>query len=170
MPSPQGTGAIRPADPAGAARANARFYDSSRIHQRETIMQNTPSFAAALGAATLALTLGQPAAAVEQADFRFDNTRELAAVCAVAADAAEYAIANQACRAFIEATVQYHDQVSDRKKMKRLVCYPANATIEDGKAAFVTWAAANAGNAKLMAEQPVVGLVRALAAKYPCKG
>jgi hypothetical protein len=53
--------------------------------------------------------------------------------------------------------------------MKRLVCYPAAATIEDGKAAFVAWAKGNAGDTKLMGEQPVVGLIRSLAAKYPCK-
>ncbi len=133
-------------------------------------MHQQTSLAAALGAAALALALSQPAAAVDDADFRFDNTGDLAAVCAVAEGAAEYALANQACRAFIEATVQYHDQIAKRNKMKRLVCYPASATIEDGKAAFVAWAAANASNAKLMGEQPVIGLVRALAAKFPCKG
>lgn len=132
-------------------------------------MYKKSSLAAAMGAAGIALVLSQPVAAVNDADFRFDSTAQLAAVCSVAADAAEYALANQACRAFIEATVQYHDQISNRKKMKRLVCYPSAATIEDGKAAFLAWAAANAGNAKLMAEQPVVGLIRALAAKFPCK-
>ena len=53
--------------------------------------------------------------------------------------------------------------------MKRLICYPPTATIEDGIAAFLAWGKANSGNAKLMAEQPVIGLVRALAAKAPCK-
>lgn len=133
-------------------------------------MNKKPSLAAAIGTAAVALALSQPATAVDDSDFRFDNTSDLAAVCAVPADAPEYALANQACRAFIEATVQYHDQISNRKKMKRLVCYPSSATIDDGKAAFVSWAAANAGDAKLMGEQPVIGLVRALAAKYPCKG
>ncbi len=91
-------------------------------------------------------------------------------MCSVSADAAEYPVANQACRAFIEATVQYHDEVSDRKNLKRLVCYPKTATIADGKAAFLAWTKAKAGDKKLMAEQPVVGLVRSLAAKYPLQG
>jgi hypothetical protein len=42
--------------------------------------------------------------------------------------------------------------------------------IEDGVAAFNTWTAAQHGDAKLLAEPPVVGLLRAFAAKYPCKG
>jgi hypothetical protein len=33
----------------------------------------------------------------------------------------------------------------------------------------MAWAEANKDNAKLMGEQPVVGVVRALAAKYPCR-
>ena len=112
----------------------------------------------------------QPATAVEDDDLRFDTTGDLYAVCAVPASAAEFPVANQACRAFIEAAVQYHDEVSDRKKLKRLICYPKSATIQDGKEAFVAWAKKNAGDNKLMSEIPVVSLVRALAAKYPCKG
>jgi hypothetical protein len=59
--------------------------------------------------------------------------------------------------------------VSDRKKLKRLICYPDSLTIEDGRTAFLAWGEANAGNAERMNELPVVGLVRALAEKYPCK-
>jgi hypothetical protein len=59
--------------------------------------------------------------------------------------------------------------VADRRQLKRLICYPATATISDGRAAVVAWAQRNAGNDTLMNELPVVGLVRALAAKYPCK-
>jgi hypothetical protein len=119
-------------------------------------------------AAGMALALPQLAAAVEDSNFRFDSTTDLYNVCAVAEGAAEYAVAHAACRAFIEAAVQYHDEISNRKNLKRLICYPATATIEDGEQAFTAWARAKAGDPKLMAEQPVVGLVRALAAKYPC--
>jgi hypothetical protein len=133
-------------------------------------MNKKLSLATAMGATAIALALSQPAAAVDESNFRFDKTSDLAAVCSVTDAAAEYALANQACRAFIEAAVQYHDEVSNRKKMKRLVCYPSSATIEDGKAAFVAWAAANASNQKLMNEVPVIGLMRSLNAKVPCKG
>lgn len=127
--------------------------------------------AAAAGLAAL-LTLGlcHPAAAVEDADFRFDTTKELYGVCSVPEGAAEYPMARQACRAFIEAAAQYHDAVSKPGKLKRLVCFPPNATIEDGVTAFNAWAAAKVGDAQAMGAPPVLGLLRALAAKYPCKG
>ena len=128
------------------------------------------SFVAALGAAALVGASIQPATAVEDDDLRFDTTSDLYALCAVTASAAEYPVANQACRAFIEAAVQYHDAVSDRKNLKRLICYPKHATIQDGKDAFVAWAKKNLGEKNRRKEIPVVGLVKALAAKYPCKG
>jgi len=127
-----------------------------------------PSTMLATAGLSLALGLAPSARALESSNFRFDSTRDLYNVCSVAAGTAEYAMANAACRAFIEAAVQYHDEISNRRNLKRLICYPATATIEDGKQAFVEWAKAKAGDQKLMTEQPVVGLVRALAAKYPC--
>ena len=133
-------------------------------------MNTKRTFVAVLGAAALVGASVQPAAAVEDDDLRFDTTDDLYAVCAVSASDPEYPVANQACRAFIEAAVQYHDAVSDRKNLKRLVCYPKSATIQDGKDAFLAWAKKNAGNKKLQKEIPVIGLVRALATRYPCKG
>ncbi len=121
-------------------------------------------------AALLTLGLGQSAAAVENADFRFDTTKELYNVCSVPADAPEYPMARQACRAFVEGAAQYHDEVSKPGKLKRLVCFPPNATIEDGVTAFNAWAATKAGDAQSMGAPPVLGLIHALAAKYPCKG
>jgi hypothetical protein len=53
--------------------------------------------------------------------------------------------------------------------MKRLICYPATATIADGRDAFVAWGAKHKGDSERMNEMPVVGLVRALAEAYPCK-
>jgi len=38
-----------------------------------------------------------------------------------------------------------------------------------GRAAFVAWAQKHLADKKLMNEMPVVGLVRALAERYPCK-
>lgn len=117
----------------------------------------------------VALTLGQ-VAAVEQSNLRLDSTRDLHAVCSVPASAAEFPMTQQACRAFIEGVAQYHDLISKPGKLKRLFCLPKGSTVEDGVVAFNAWAKAKAGDAKLMAEEPALGLVRALAAKYPCKG
>lgn len=118
---------------------------------------------------TLGVVLSGASVATQNDDFNFDTTEDLYRVCSTAAESPEYVPATFACRAFIEATVQYHDAVSDRKTMKRLICYPKTATVADGRSAFLAWAEANKGDKTLMAEQPVVGLVRALAAKYPCK-
>lgn len=115
------------------------------------------------------LSLSAQAAPVSDEHFDFDTTADLYRVCATPSDAPEYTVASFSCRAFIEATVQYHDSVTDRKRMKRLICYPKTATIADGRKAFVSWAAANQNDQQLMAELPVVGLVRAMAATYPCR-
>jgi len=123
-----------------------------------------------MAVAVLAAVLGAPQAlAVQDEDVNFDTTEDLYRVCSVQPGAAEYVPASFACRGFIEAAVQYHDAVTDRKNLKRLICYPSTATVADGRAAFVAWATRNAGNATLMDEVPVVGLVRALAKRYPCR-
>ncbi len=120
-------------------------------------------------AMSASLGLSAQAAPVGNEDFNFDTTSDLYKVCATPKDAAEYLVASFACRAFVEATVQYHDAVSDRETLKRLICYPKTATVADGRRVFLAWAEANKDNKGLMDEQPVVGLVRALAASYPCR-
>jgi hypothetical protein len=120
-------------------------------------------------AAGVALTLGQ-AAAVEQSNLRLDSTRDLHAVCSVPTSAPEHIVTHQACRAFIEGVAQYHDLISKPGKLNRLYCMPKGSSLEDGVVAFNVWAAANTDNAKRMGEEPALGVVRALAAKYPCKG
>lgn len=127
------------------------------------------SISTSLMAGVLGMAMSGSAFAAQNEDFNYDTTEDLYQVCSTASDSPEYIPATFACRAFLEAAVQYHDAVSDRQRMKRLVCYPKTATIADGRAAFVAWAEANSGNQTLMGEVPVVGLVRALAAKYPCK-
>ena len=79
--------------------------------------------------AVAALTglMSSSALAIEDADFRFDSTEDLVQVCSVPATAPEYLTATLACKAFIEATVQYHDQVTDRKKLK-----PSDLRAQDG--------------------------------------
>ena len=119
-------------------------------------------------ATALSLTSGL-AIAVQDSDLRLDSTGDLYAVCSVPASAAEYPVTRQACRAFIEGVAQYHDLVS-KGRMKRLYCMPTGSTVDDGVQAFNAWAANNTGDAKLMGEEPAVGLIRALAAKYPCRG
>lgn len=130
-------------------------------------MRKTTPMRAAVMAATL-LASGATLA-VDGTDFTFETTEDLYQICSAQGQGEGAVEARLACRAFLEATVQYHDAVSDRKKMKRLVCYPKGATIADARNAFVAWGKDHAGDAKRMGEIPVVGLVRALANAYPCK-
>ncbi|TVQ87173.1 MAG: hypothetical protein EA400_11550 [Chromatiaceae bacterium] len=120
-------------------------------------------------AVLIALARAAPAvAAIEEDHLAFDTTSDLIKVCSVAAGAREYVPAMLACRAFIQATVQYHDAVANRRQLKPLICYPEGTTLDDGRAALLAWARTQADNADYMQEKPVIGLVRALAARYPC--
>ena len=132
-------------------------------------MSKTSAFIKAFASAVMAGAISQTAFAVQDEDLNFDTTEDLYQICSVEEGAAEYIPAIFACRGFIEATVQYHDEVTDRKHLKRLICYPRTATIADARTIFVAWTKKHANNQKLMNEPPVVGLVRALAARYPCK-
>ena len=107
---------------------------------------------------------------VGETDFSLETTKDLYEICSAPTDHADYAPAVYSCRAFLEATVQYHDAVSDGKTLKRLICYPATATLEDARVAFVAWAKSNARDKALTKEMPVMGIVRALEDKYPCTG
>jgi hypothetical protein len=120
-----------------------------------TISRTRSSAFEAVSATLLTLAIATPAIAIEDKNISFDTTEDLYRVCSVEAADPSFTAAQVACTAFIEATVQYHDAVSDRKQLKRLICYPQGAK--------------NAGDAKRMTEMPVVGLVRALSKSYPCK-
>jgi len=125
----------------------------------------------AIAVAALATALAMPgiSLALDETDFSYRSTEDLYQICSAEGDSEGAVQAQLACRAYIAATVQYHDEVSKRGKMKRLICYPKGSTLADGRRAFLAWAAKNAGDAERMDEIPVVGLVRALAAAYPCK-
>ena len=122
----------------------------------------------ALGAALLAGPLTQATGAVEEADFNFNSTMDLYEICSVDSNHPDFVPATYACRGFIEGSVQYHDAVTDKKNVKRLICYGKGTTLKEGRNAFLDWVRSNKDNEELMAELPVIGLVRALAKKYPC--
>jgi hypothetical protein len=106
---------------------------------------------------------------VDEMDFKLRTTGDLYDLCSVKPDNSTYYIAaHYGCRGFIGGAVQYHDGVSDRKNLKRLICYPKGTTVGEGIQAFLTWAEKHRNDKELMEELPVVGLVRALADKYPC--
>ena len=102
--------------------------------------------------------------ALNEQSFNYDTAKDLIEVCSSEAESAAFG-----CRAFLEATVQYHDAVSDRKKMKPLICPPKGTTIAQAREAFLAWGQKHADRADYMKEIPVVAVVRALGAAYPCK-
>jgi len=75
-------------------------------------------FPVLLGTAVAVGSVMQNAAGIQDADLRFDTTSDLYDVCTVSASEAEYPVANQACRAFIEASVQYHDEISKQSQLQ----------------------------------------------------
>ncbi len=131
-------------------------------------MKNNHLLSAALGAALLAGSLTQATGAVEEANFNLGSTMDLYQICSVGSNESDFVPATYTCRGFIEGSVQYHDAVTDKKGLKRLICYGKGATLEEGRNAFLDWVRSNKDNDELMEETPVVGLVRALAEKYPC--
>ena len=131
-------------------------------------MKRTRLISAAFGTALLVGAMSQVSGSVTEADFHLKSTEDLYQVCSVAADAPDFVPATYECRGFIKGAIGYHDAVTAKEHLNRLICYTETATVEEGRQAFVDWARANAGNKELMQEQPVVGLVRALKAKYPC--
>lgn len=102
-------------------------------------------------------------------DFNFVTTEDLYSLCSIEADHPDYAPSIYACRGYIAGAVDYHDGVSNNKDMKRLICYPEKTTLKDGREAFVAWAKTREGDPDIMQDQAVIGLVTALATRYPCK-
>ncbi len=118
-------------------------------------------------AAILALWPGL-ASAIERRDFWISDTVDLLDLCMTPKDDPLRSQAINYCMAYLDGAVDYHDAISDHKEMKRLICYPNTASLEEGVLVFIAWAQANQGDKKLMDEPTVIGVVRALEAKWPC--
>jgi hypothetical protein len=117
-------------------------------------MSRNPLLTSIIGAAAAVVFGSQTAIAVQDEDIDFDTTEDLYQVCSVEPGVPEYVAASFACRGFIEAAVQYHDEVTDRKKLKRLICYPKTATVADGRTAFVAWARKHSVGIEMRRAQP----------------
>ena len=96
-------------------------------------MKKRPFLSGAILGLLLAAATPLSTFAVEETDFNMNTTRDLYDLCSVKDDNPNYLPAHWACRGFLEGAVQYHDGVSDQEHLKRLICYPATATIADGK-------------------------------------
>ena len=118
-------------------------------------------------AAIVALWPGE-ASAVERRSFWVSDTQDLLDLCTVPRDDPQRGEAIHYCLAYLDGAVDYHDVLSEHEEMKRLVCYPNTATLEQGVLVFIDWAQEKQADKKLMGEVAVMGVVRALTAKWPC--
>lgn len=121
-----------------------------------------------LGITCLLLWPGS-AGAVNAQRFTLKTTEDLYKVCSTPDGDPLRSQAIDFCEGYLLGVVSYHDAISDRKHLKRLICYPATATRDQGIAAFISWAASHQEDQKYMNDPPVFGAVRGLASKWPCK-
>jgi hypothetical protein len=109
------------------------------------------------------------ARATDTADFTMNSTEDLFRICSSPADDPMHREAIHFCEGFLLGVVSYHDAVTVRQNLKRLICYPPGVTRDQGVQAFVAWATTHQQDQKFMSDPAVVGAVRGLAAKWPCK-
>jgi hypothetical protein len=108
------------------------------------------------------------AVATNATNFTLKTTEDLYKVCSPRPDDTLRSQALNFCEGFLLGVVSYHDAVSDRRHLARLICYPPTATRDEGIQAFVDWAAEHQQDQKFMSDPAVIGAVRGLAAKWPC--
>ncbi len=109
----------------------------------------------------------KPALAVEEDDFHLKTTQDLLDLCSAQPG---QPLGNEAihfCEGYIEGAVVYHDLIVG-KDMKRIICYPKEATRNDAIGVLTTWGQANKANAQLMNDRAMYGLIRSLQDKWPC--
>jgi len=121
-----------------------------------------------LGIVALSL-LPSYAQAIDETRFALKTTEDLYRVCSTAADDPLHLEAINFCEGFLLGVVAYHDAVTDRRNLQRLICYPETVTRDDGVRAFNEWAATHQTDQQFMNDPPAVGMVRGLAHKWPCK-
>ena len=119
-------------------------------------------------AAILVLWPSLASAAVERRDIWISTTVDLLDLCTTPRDDPLRAESINYCMAYLDGAVDYHDAITDHEDLERLICYPDTATLEQGVMVFIDWAQENQGDKKLMEEPTVIGVVRALEAKWPC--
>ena len=121
-----------------------------------------------LGMAAIALwpSLAQ---ATTAADFTLKSTQDLYLVCTTPQSDPLYREAVNFCEGYLLGIVSYHDAIVTRENLQRLICYPQGVTRDEGIRAFTDWGAKHQGDQKFMSDPPVVGAVRGLASKWPCK-
>ena len=98
--------------------------------------------------------------------FELRTGQDLYTVCALNPNHADYNVARAYCLGFVEGAGQFHDALVTGPDFDALVCVPDNVTLAVVVTAFAQYAVANP---QYMKEPAIDSLVRAAAAKWPCK-
>jgi hypothetical protein len=109
------------------------------------------------------------ARATDATNFTLKTTEDLYVVCTTPNSDPLRVQAVNFCEGYLLGAVSYHDAISDRRHLKRFICYPPGTTRDQGMQAFTDWAARHQQDRRFMNDPPVIGAVRGLAAKWPCK-
>jgi hypothetical protein len=121
--------------------------------------------------AVIALSLWPAVArAVDASNFVLNTTEDLYLVCSTADSDPLRPAAINFCEGFLLGVVTYQDAIADANPRKRLICYPQGITRDQGIQAFLGWAASHQQDRKFMTDSALMGALRGLASKWPCKG
>ncbi len=109
-----------------------------------------------------------PATALMPGDFKVRTTRNLVKLCSVEADDPLYHSAKAFCLGYLDGVWAYHEALTLGPGFSPIACPGPDVTRDQAAKALIEWAETEAEI--LDAEAPVHGVMRALAAKWPCPG
>jgi hypothetical protein len=94
---------------------------------------------------------------ITAADFELQSTRELLQVCTT-----------EESSGYMLGVAHFHEAATG-EDIPPLTCPPQDLSLLELARTFVMWADENRADGALMGELPVDGVIRAAAAKWPCK-
>jgi hypothetical protein len=129
-------------------------------------MRSRWPFAAALAAGlVLAGGISVRAQEVDIENFKVRDAGSLARLCDTAEGRPLYAQARQFCYGYIAGAATVYREAVAAGGMQKSICASKEPTLEEMRAAFTSWIGRNQ-NAR--DEDAADGVLRAVAAKYPC--
>jgi hypothetical protein len=114
----------------------------------------------------VAMTLSGQVPALEPKGFEVTSTAHLLDLCSVSADDPLYSAAMGFCLGYIDAALDYHAALTAGEKYDPITCPATQVTREEVVVVVREWAKGNSQH--LHSEAPVVGIMRAASAKWPC--
>ena len=124
------------------------------------------AFAVSLGVSSL---WPGAAGAVDSSNFVLNTTQDLYQLCSTPNNDPLRTAAINYCEGFLLGVVTFQNAIADANANKRLICYPQGVTRDQGIQAFVSWAASHQQDRKFMTDSALMGALRGLASKWPCK-